>query len=124
MLKLLILFPLLLVGGMFALGAVVPLLALLPLALAAGAAVLAFVVVFSILGLLLRVLAGLLIGAGVLVTGALGFGLLFAGGAVFLAVGAAVAHLLVPVLLIVGLIWLVRRASRPPPALPAPQAHS
>ena len=124
MLKLLILFPLMLIGGMFALGAVLPLLALLPLALAVGAVVLAFVIVFSIFGLVLRLFAGLLIGASVLFTGALGFGLLFAGGAIFLAVGAALAHLLVPVLLIVGLIWLIRRASRPTPALPAPPAHS
>jgi len=124
MLKLLILFPLLLVGGALALGAALPLLALLPLALAAGAAVLAFVVVFSIFGLLLRVVAGLLIGVGALFAGALGFGLLFAGGAVFLALGLAVAHLFVPLLLIVGLIWLIRRASRPAaPALAAPQAH-
>ncbi len=123
MLKLLVLFPLLLVGGMFALGAALPLLALLPLALAAGAAVLAFVVVFSIFGLLLRVVAGLLIGAGLLVAGGLGFGLLFAGAAVVFALGAAAMHLLVPLLLIAGLIWLVRRASRTPAALPAPPAH-
>lgn len=123
MLKLLVLFPLLLVGGVVALGAALPLLALLPLALAAGAAVLAFTIVFSIFGLLLRVVAGVLIGASVLFAGALGFGLLFAGGAVVLALGAAMMHLLVPVLLIVGLVWLIRRASRTPAALPAPPAH-
>jgi 4-amino-4-deoxy-L-arabinose transferase-like glycosyltransferase len=54
----------------------------------------------------------------VLVTAGLGFGLLFAGGAMVLALGFALAHLLVPILLIVGIVWLIRRGSQPRPALP------
>jgi len=118
MLKLLVLFPLMLVGGALVMGLALPLLALLPLALALGAGVLALVVVFAVFGLVLRVFAGLLIGAGVLVTAGLGFGLLFAGGAMVIALGFALAHLLVPILLIVGIVWLIRRGSQPRPALP------
>jgi hypothetical protein len=119
-LKLLILFPLMLVGGALGLAVLLPVLAILPLMLAAGAGILAFVLVFAVLGLCLRLVFGLLIGAGALFIGALGFGALFAGGAVLLALGFALAHVLLPVLLIVGLIWLIRRGSRPPAALPAP----
>jgi len=58
MLKLLILLPLMLVGGALALGVVLPLVALLPVLFAFGAAVLALVIAFSILGLVFRVFAG------------------------------------------------------------------
>jgi len=116
MLKLLLLFPIMLVGGAVALGIALPLLAFLPIVLALGAVVL----VFSLFGLFLRLLAGLVMGAGVLFAGAIGFGFLFAGGAVVLALGFALAHLFLPLLLIVGLVWLIRRGSRPAAALPAP----
>ena len=51
----------------------------------------------------------------------LGLGFTVFGGVALFALGFAVAHLLLPVLLIVGLIWLIKRASQPapPPALPA-----
>lgn len=123
MLKLLILFPLLLAGGAIALGVVVPLFALLPLLLAVGAGVIAIGIVFAVFGLLLRVFLGLLIGAGALFAGVLGFGFLVAGGAAVLAIGVAMTHLLFPLLLIAGLIWLVRRHPRPTPALPAPSIN-
>jgi len=113
MLKLLILFPLMLIGGALGFAIVLPFLALLPLALAAGAGILVLVLVFSLLGLCLRLVAGVLIGAGALFAGALGFGALFVGGAVVLALGFALVHLLFPLLLIAGLIWLIRRASHP-----------
>lgn len=129
MLKLLILMPLMLlplmlVGGALALGVALPLLALLPVLFAVGAGVLALVITFSILGLVLRVFAGLLLGAGGLVVVALGFGAFLAGGAVFLALGFALAHLLLPVLVVLACIWIIRRSARPaaPLALPAPQA--
>ena len=123
MLKLLILFPLLLAGGAIALGVVVPLFALLPLLLAVGAGVVAIGIVFAVFGLLLRVFLGLLVGAGALVAGVLGFGFLVAGGAAVLAIGVAMTHLLFPLLLIAGLIWLIRRHARPTPALPAPSIN-
>lgn len=122
MLKLLFVFPLLLIGGTVAFGLALPLLALLPALLAIGAVVFAFGLVFAIFGLLARLAFGLLIGAGALLFCGLGFGLLFAGGAVVVALAAAMVHLLLPLLVIVGIVWLIRRSARPapPPALPAP----
>jgi hypothetical protein len=78
--------------------------------------------VFGILGLLLRVFTGLLLGAGGLLIGVFGFGLLFAGAAFVLMVGLALTHLFVPLLVIALVIWLIRRSARPPQALPPPQA--
>ena len=100
-----------------------PLLALLPVLLAVGAGVVAVGLVFAVLGLCLRLVAGLAIGAGMLFAGAMGFGFLLAGGAAVLAVGFALTHLLVPLLLIAGLIWLIRRSYRTAPALPAPPVN-
>jgi len=122
MLKLLILFPLLLAGGALALGLVLPLFALLPLVLAIGAGVVAIGLIFAVFGLVLRVFLAVVVGAGALFAGALGFGFLLAGGAAVLAIGFALAHLLLPLLLIAGLIWLIRRHSHPVPALPAPRS--
>jgi hypothetical protein len=68
----------------------------------------------------LRLFAGFLVGAVAFFVGALGFGALLSSGAVLLIFGFALAHLLLPVLLILGVIWLIRRASRPVAALPAP----
>ena len=124
MFKLLLLFPLMLVGGALVLAGVPLLLALLPLALAIGAGVFAIVLVFAVLGLFFRLFAGLLIGVGGLLVVGLGAGFFLAGGLALFALGYAVMHLLLPVLLILGLIWLIKRASHAaaPPALPA--AHS
>lgn len=122
MLKLLVLFPLMLVGGALALGLVLPFMALLPLAFALGAVVLALGVVGSIFGLVLRLFAGLVVGAGILLAATLGFGALFVGSAVVFALGAAMVHLLLPLLVIVGIVWLIRRHSRPAAALPAPHS--
>jgi hypothetical protein len=120
MLKLLILFPLLMVGAVFAMGLALPLLAIFPLLLAV---VLPVILALSIVGLLLRLFAGLIVGIGALLFCAVGFGLFFAGGAVALALGLAISHLLLPLLLIAGLVWLIHRASRPAaPVLPAPHA--
>jgi len=124
MLKLLILLPLMLVGGALALGVVLPLVALLPVLFAFGAAVLALVIAFSILGLVFRVFAGLLLGAGGLLVVGLGFGAFVAGGTVLLALGFALAHLFLPLLVVLACIWVIRRSARPaaPLALPAPHA--
>jgi predicted lipid-binding transport protein (Tim44 family) len=78
------------------------------------------VLVFAVLGLFFRVFAALLIGVGGLLVAGLGLGFALAGGLALFALGFAMLHLLLPVLLIVGLIWLIKRASQPtPPALPA-----
>ena len=118
MLKLLLLFPLMLVGGALALGLALPFLALLPVVFA----LCAVVVVFALFGFFVRLFVGLVIGAGVLFAGAIGFGFLFAGGAVVLALGFALVHLLLPLLVIAALIWVIRRHSQPPTALPSPPA--
>jgi len=122
MLKLLVLFPLMLVGGALALGLVLPFMALLPVAFAFGAAVLALGIVGSIFGLVLRLFAALVAGAAILLAATLGFGALFVGGAVVFALGAAMMHLLLPLLVIFGIVWLIRRHSRPVPVLPAPHS--
>ena len=120
MLKLLVLFPLMFVGGALALGLVVPFLALFPLFLAFGAVALVIGVVGSVFGLVLRLFVGLLAGAGILFAATLGFGALFVGGAIMLAVGAALVHLLLPLLVIFAIVWLIRRNARPANALPGP----
>jgi hypothetical protein len=99
------------------------LFALLPVLLAIGAGVFAIVLVFAVLGLFFRLFAGLLIGVGGLLVLGLGLGFAVAGGFALFAVGLAMMHLLLPILFIVGLIWLIKRASHPaaPPALPAAQ---
>src|SRR5512135_669434 len=119
--KLLFVFPLMLVAGVLLLAGLPLLFALLPVLLAVGAGIFAIVVVFAMIGLLFRVFAGLLVGVGGLLVIGLGLGFTVAGGIALLALGFAVAHLLLPVLLIVGLVWLIKRASHPaaPPALPA-----
>jgi hypothetical protein len=119
--KLLLVFPLMLVAGTLVVAGVPLLLAFLPVALAVGAGVFAIVLVFAVLGLLFRVFAGLLIVGGGLLVASLGLGFAVAGGLALFALGFAMLHLLLPVLLIVGLIWLIKRASHPasPPALPA-----
>lgn len=121
MLKLLLVFPLMFVAGILLLAGVPLLFALLPILLAVGAGVFAIVLVFAVLGLVFRLFAGLLIGVGGLLVVGLGLGFALAGGFGLLALGFAMFHLLLPVLLIVGLIWLIKRASHPaaPPALPA-----
>lgn len=124
MLKILFIFPLLFVAGAVVFASLIPLLALLPVVLAVGAGLFAIVLTFAVLGLVLRLAAALVIGAGGLLFVALGFGVLFAGGAAFVAMAAALSHLIVPILLIVGLVWLIRRASQPAKvsALPPPSA--
>lgn len=123
MLKLLLVFPLMFVAGILLLAGVPLLLALLPVLLAVGAGVFAIVLVFAVLGLFFRLFAGLMIGVGGLLVLGLGLGFALSGGLALFALGFAVMHLLLPVLLIVGLIWLIKRASHPaaPPALPAAQ---
>ena len=120
MLKLLFVFPLLLVSGVLVFAGMLPFLAFLPVLLAVGAGLFAVTLALAVLGLVLRVFAALFVGAGGLLVVALGIGFVFAGGVALLALGFALMHLLLPLLFIVGLIWLIRRASQPAPVLPPP----
>jgi len=121
--KLLLVFPLMLVAGTLALAGVPLLLALLPIALAVGAGIFAIVLVVAMLGLFFRLFAGLLIGVGGLLVVGAGLGFVAFGGVALFALGFAVAHLLLPILLIVGLVWLIKRASQPAPPRALPAAH-
>lgn len=100
--------------------------------------------VFSLLGLAFKLVGGvfeLIFGLLGLVLGAIGtvFGLLvggiatlFAGGIVLLVLGALALPLLLPVLLLIGVVWLIARAASPraapvlsvPPAPPAAIAQA
>lgn len=122
MLKLLLVMPMLLVGVvLLAAGslAFLPLLALLPVVLAAGVAVFAFVFALGLLGFLVRLVCALFVGLGALALGGIGLFAMLAGGAVLLAFGVLLTHLLLPILLIAGIVWLVHRAGRgaPPRAI-------
>jgi len=119
MLKILFVLPMLVFGAMlFGLGAAlfVPLLALLPVLLAVGACVAAAGLAIGLFAIVLRLCAAIFVGLGGLLLA--GFCLFFVmgGGFVALALGFTAAHLLLPVLIVVGLIWLIQRASRPAPS--------
>jgi hypothetical protein len=119
MLKLLLVFPALIVGSiLLGIGALafLPLLAILPIILAIGACVLAFSLAAGILVFFARIVGALIIGVGGLMIAGVGAIALFAGGFVALVLGFAIFHLALPILFIAGLIWLIHRASRPKPA--------
>jgi hypothetical protein len=124
MLKLLIVLPMLVIGAAL-LGAgalaLLPLLALLPVLLAAGAVVFAFVFAIGLLSFVLRLVFALFVGVGALALGGIGLFAMLAGGAVMLVFGLLFAHLLLPILVIAGIVWLVHRAGRP--AANPPIAH-
>lgn len=117
MLKLLFVVPALIFGsvlfGIVAL-AFLPLLAVLPIILAVGACVLAFSLVVGILTLVMRLFGALLFG-GLIIAG-VSMAAVVGGGVVAIVMGVALFHLLLPILFIVGLVWLIHRASRPKPA--------
>ena len=120
MFKLLIVMPLLFAGFIaLSVGGLVllPLLALLPGLLALFAGMFGVALALAVIVFVVRLLAAILIGVGGLMVGIFGFVFLFAGGAIVLALGVALTHLLLPLLLVVGLIWLIRRSSptAPPP---------
>src|SRR5882724_9133225 len=120
MLKLLLVLPLLLLGSILAgLGGLVllPLLALLPGLIAIGAGIFTVVLTLGILVLMLRLFGAILIGVGGLAIGVAGFALLLAGGAIALVLGVVLAHLLLPLLLVCGLIWFIRHSARATPPL-------
>jgi len=111
MLKLVFVLPMLVFGAMlFGLGAAlfVPLLVL-------GACIAAVGLAVGVFAVVLRLCAAVFVGLGGLLIVGLGFGVLFAMGGGLVALGFALAHLLLPLLIIVGLVWLIQRASRPAP---------
>lgn len=90
---------------------------LLPL-LGFGIALAAVGIAVGVLVLVFRVLAALLVGVGSLLFGAVLIGGLVACAAVVLALGAALAHLIVPLLAIFAVVWFAKAMARPaPPAI-------
>ncbi len=110
MLKFLILLPLLVLGLAFGGALLLPVLLLAPVLLIAMFAI-------ALPLLILRVVVGLVFGLGGLFFGLLGAALALAGALFLIVFGVLAAHLLLPILLIVGLVWLIRRAARPSPVL-------
>ena len=113
MLKLLLVLQMLLIGAaVLGVGALafLPMLALLPVLFA----VFAFVFVFGMLAFVVRLVFALFVGVGAIAIGGIGLAAMLAGGAVLLAFGVLFAHLLLPLLVIAGIVWLIHRASRPP----------
>ncbi len=108
MFKFLILFPFALCAGVFGFALMLPLLAILPLLLAIGLAV-------ALPLLILRVLLAVFCGLGHLFIGLISVAAVFAGFALLVVVGVVGFHLLLPLLLLAGLVWLIRRAARPAP---------
>ncbi len=115
MLKLLIVFPVVVaIAVLVGVGSLVliPLAALLPLLLGVGAAIFAGALALGIIVVIFRLLAAIVFGVGgVLVAGA-GFIVMSIFGVMALVLGVLFAHLLLPIFLIGGLIWLIARGSR------------
>ena len=128
MFKLLIVLPMLLIG-MTLLGAgallFLPLLAVFPTMLAVGAVMFAFVFAMSIFAFVLRLVCALIVGVGALAIGGVGLAFLLAGGAAVVGISLLFAHLLLPLLIVGGIVWLMHRAARLPATAPsiAPIAH-
>jgi len=113
MLKLLFGLPILI---MLMLGSVL----MLPL-LGLATGVFGIMLAIAVLALVLRLMAFVVVGIGGLFFGAFCLAFLFAGGAIALALFGALVHLALPILFIVAIVWLVRRASKPAP--PAAISH-
>ncbi len=80
-------------------------LALLPALLVVGAVVLAFTIAASVLGLVFRLFGWLLLAL-------LAFPLMLLAGGLALAFGVAIVQAALPLLLIVGVVWLIARHHR------------
>jgi hypothetical protein len=121
MLKLLIVLPMLLLGmALLGAGALVflPLIAVFPIVLAMGAVMFAFVFAMGIVAFVFRLIGALIVGAGALAVGGIGLAFVLAGGAAVLGITLVFAHLLLPLLVIAGIVWLIQRAEKPPSAPP------
>lgn len=83
-----------------------------------GATFFALALAVAIVVGVFRLLAAVMIGVSGVLFGALGLFCLAMCAAAVLAVGAAVLHLALPLLVIFGIVWVVRRLARPlPPVL-------
>jgi hypothetical protein len=109
MFKLLIVFPVLVVASIV-LGvgafAFLPLLVVFPVLLGVGLAI-------GAVFLALRIVAFVVIGVGGLLLAGAGVIALVVAGALAVAIAAVFAHLLVPILLIAGIVWLIHRSAKP-----------
>jgi hypothetical protein len=109
MLKLLLVFPILLVASIV-LGAgalaFLPLLVLLPVVLAVGLTIGALFVALRVIAFIIFAIGGIALAGAGMVT-------LVVGGAFALAAVAVVAHLFIPILLIAAIVWLLHRSAKP-----------
>jgi hypothetical protein len=85
--------------------------AMLPL----GIAALVVMFVIGALAFALRLTGAILAGVGTLLCGVFGLVMIAFMLALGFAVLGAMAHLLVPILFVLGLVWLIRALSRPTP---------
>jgi hypothetical protein len=87
--------------------------ALLPALLAIGAVVLAFSLAFHVIGFVFRLF-------GVLLLSLVAIPLLLAVGGLALALGIAMLHLALPLIVVIGVIWLIAHHHKSQQALPRP----
>jgi hypothetical protein len=87
--------------------------ALLPALFAIGAVVLALSLAFHVIGFVFRLL-------GVLLVAVFAIPLAIAVGGVALAFGIAMLHLALPLIVVVGVIWLIAHHHKSQQALPRP----
>ena len=87
--------------------------ALLPALLAIGAVVLALSLAFHVIGFVVRLL-------GFLLVAVIAIPLALAVGGVALAFGIAMLHLALPLIVVVGVIWLIAHHHKSQQALPRP----
>jgi hypothetical protein len=80
--------------------------------------VFALVIVVSVFGFLLRLMGALIIGVGAVAVGGAGLFVALAGGAVVIGFALILAHVLLPILVIAGIVWLIHRSGKPPAAPP------
>ena len=85
--------------------------ALLPALLVIGAVVLAFSLAFHVIGFVFRLL-------GFLILAVVAIPLMLAVGGLALALGVAMLHLALPLIVVVGVIWLIAHHHRSLQALP------
>jgi len=88
-------------------------IALLPALLAIGAVVLAFSLAFHVIGFVFRLF-------GVLLLAVVAIPLMLAVGGIALALGIAMLHLALPLIVVVGVVWLIAHHHKNPHGMPRP----
>jgi hypothetical protein len=114
MLKLLILLPVLCVAASLGLAVAA---SVVPLLFGLGVALCAVALAVAVFVLVIRIVAALVVGAGGLLCGVLGFMFFAVGCALLIGLFAALAHLLVPLLIIAAVVWFARHHARPVPVI-------